>query len=425
MAGTDGMDAQMAAIVNRIVAESGGRIWIVSGFRSREQQEALYQKYLNGTGNLAAKPGSSMHEHGTAVDFGGDLQLAASLASKYGLTRSVPGEPWHFTLGGERPSAGDTIGGQAVATAAPTSSYNPAAGGLPPNASPEQIEAYIRENYPQAAGFLDVPEIRAKLIEAARGQWTGTKLQAEIQATTWWRTNGEAARQYFALKGTDPAQLKALVDAKVAELEPQLAQLGITKGLNGAPADVQAFAEEVIKYGWSPDEVRARLASLLQHTSEREGLTQGSAPDITADELMRIARTEFFVPISRMDAERWAVDIYAGRKTEEALRDYLANMAEARFPGIKEQGFTPGDYMAPIRNIIADTLEMAPESVDLLDRRWAEVLQYQGPDGKLRPMSLAEAERYARSRPEYQQTKGAKAEAASMAETLAKTFGAV
>jgi hypothetical protein len=91
----------MAEIVNRIIAESGGRVTISSGFRSRAEQESLYAKYKAGQGNLAAKPGTSKHEHGLAVDFGGDLNLARQLATKYGLAGTVPGEPWHFSLGGE------------------------------------------------------------------------------------------------------------------------------------------------------------------------------------------------------------------------------------------------------------------------------------------------------------------------------------
>lgn len=330
---------------------------------------------------------------------------------------------WSAGGGGAGPVASDVgtvIGGAQAYGAGAGGAGAPA--GLPPGATPEQIEQYIRENFPQAAGFLDIPEIRKVLIDAAKGGWTGTKLQAEIQATNWWRTNGEASRQYYALKGTDPAQLKALVDAKLAELTPQLSQLGIR---NGDGFDYRNFAESSIKYGWTADEVRAQLGKHLQKMSDKSGLTQGSEPDVTADRLVTMARTEYLLPVSRQDAERWAIDIQRGAKTEESLRDYFGRMAESRFPGLAQTGFTPGDYMAPIRSLIAETLELSPADVDLLDRRWADVLQFQGQDGKLRPMTLAEAERFARSRPEYMQTKGAKAEAASLAETLAKTFGAV
>lgn len=96
----EGVKEPLKSIVLRIIEESGGKIGITGhgGFRSREQQQRMYQDYLNG-GNLAAKPGHSMHERGMAIDFSGDLDLLAKLAPKYGLVNSVDGEPWHYTLG--------------------------------------------------------------------------------------------------------------------------------------------------------------------------------------------------------------------------------------------------------------------------------------------------------------------------------------
>jgi len=100
----DGVNPQLAAIARKIMAESGGRITITSGRRDSAEQQVLYDRYKAGNGPLAAKPGTSRHEHGEAIDFGGDMGLLAQLARKYGLSNSVPGEPWHWTLGGEEGS---------------------------------------------------------------------------------------------------------------------------------------------------------------------------------------------------------------------------------------------------------------------------------------------------------------------------------
>lgn len=89
----------LRSIAQQIITESGGKITCTSAFRTNQEQQVLYQKYLSGTGNLAAKPGSSRHEHGLAIDFGGDMKLLKTLASKYGLVNTVRGEPWHWELG--------------------------------------------------------------------------------------------------------------------------------------------------------------------------------------------------------------------------------------------------------------------------------------------------------------------------------------
>lgn len=98
-----GVQDPLRSIVIQIYNDSGGRIGVTGrgGFRDRATQEEMYQDYLNG-GNLAAKPGHSMHERGLAVDFaveGDDYDLLAQYAGRYGLVNSVDGEPWHYTMG--------------------------------------------------------------------------------------------------------------------------------------------------------------------------------------------------------------------------------------------------------------------------------------------------------------------------------------
>lgn len=101
-----GLDPQLAAGLERVARQLGQPLEIVSGHRSREEQSELYQRYLNGTGNLAAPPGSSHHETGRAADVYVNGTALASFdggsaaASAAGLGFPVPGEPWHVELSG-------------------------------------------------------------------------------------------------------------------------------------------------------------------------------------------------------------------------------------------------------------------------------------------------------------------------------------
>lgn len=88
-----GFLARMAAIA----AKYNKKIPVTSGHRSIEKQAQLYQAYLNGTGNLAAKPGYSRHNYGFALDVGGWLrQLPESTLLPYGLHKPVKTENWHI-----------------------------------------------------------------------------------------------------------------------------------------------------------------------------------------------------------------------------------------------------------------------------------------------------------------------------------------
>jgi hypothetical protein len=68
----------------------------VSGFRSRAQQERLYALYLSGRGNLAARPASSKHERGLAIDHAPrSTPSMRATAREFRLHYSARGEPWH------------------------------------------------------------------------------------------------------------------------------------------------------------------------------------------------------------------------------------------------------------------------------------------------------------------------------------------
>lgn len=68
---------------------------VTSSFRTRAQQEALYALFLAGKGNLAARPGTSLHESGLAVDARGTPAWEAAMV-RNGFKRTVTSEPWHW-----------------------------------------------------------------------------------------------------------------------------------------------------------------------------------------------------------------------------------------------------------------------------------------------------------------------------------------
>lgn len=97
--------AQIAKQFDAMVAaakQDGVNITITSGFRSRAEQERLYAAYKNGTGNLAAKPGTSNHESGDALDLGPPSAYGwlKQNAGRFGFKNTVAGEPWHYSLTG-------------------------------------------------------------------------------------------------------------------------------------------------------------------------------------------------------------------------------------------------------------------------------------------------------------------------------------
>ena len=93
-AGSEGLQPFFVARLTCLFQAVQG-VWIVSGFRTRAEQAALYWEKPE----LAAPPGSSNHEVGLAADLGypsDEAERAAhARAPGCGLEFPVPYEPWH------------------------------------------------------------------------------------------------------------------------------------------------------------------------------------------------------------------------------------------------------------------------------------------------------------------------------------------
>lgn len=101
------MKDAMAELYRRAEAEgiNTKKIAIVSGYRSKEQQTDLYNKYLYNGGNLAARPGTSMHEKGKAIDISASPETLRTLGKiwtkmgyNWGGNWKNNTENWHFDL---------------------------------------------------------------------------------------------------------------------------------------------------------------------------------------------------------------------------------------------------------------------------------------------------------------------------------------
>ena len=107
--GVSGVNKDLVSAVEKATAEykavTGRTATITSGVRDRAEQQKLYDAYIarGKTGMPVAKPGSSMHETGQAVDIdkiSANAMDRLGILAKYGLNRPVAGDPVHVQLAG-------------------------------------------------------------------------------------------------------------------------------------------------------------------------------------------------------------------------------------------------------------------------------------------------------------------------------------
>ena len=73
---------------------------ITSGYRTHEEQQKLWN--ANPNPKMVARPGTSNHEKGNAIDFAdtsGAYDWLKKNAGKFGF-KNYPPEPWHYSLDG-------------------------------------------------------------------------------------------------------------------------------------------------------------------------------------------------------------------------------------------------------------------------------------------------------------------------------------
>lgn len=94
--GRGGVNAELLRRFDAWNASQGGRLRINSGRRDSRQQAVLYARYLAGLGPIAARPGTSKHEQGLAIDYGPASWGLTATARRFGMKAPVPSEAWHL-----------------------------------------------------------------------------------------------------------------------------------------------------------------------------------------------------------------------------------------------------------------------------------------------------------------------------------------
>lgn len=348
------------------------------------------------------------------------------------------GTPRTVTLGPNqsRTYTSAATGIQATGTMTTAATATATSDALPPNATPDQIEKYIRAHYPDAAGFLDNPEIKKILFDSALAGDDELEIAAKIRKTEYWASHGPSSRAFDLLIAQDGKAAGDLVDNVKGLVGDLMTRQGVT--LNDQ--QLGEVAKNVIRSGWV--DLNGNIANegkladfvgwtlRLQTGNGAKPLPDGEAK-VSADKLGTIAKA-YFIPMTDKDLADWALKIMEGTATEDTFTSYIKTLARGRFVNDKsviaaiDSGISPADYFRPIQNVVAQTLGLNPNDVDLNNSKWMALTgMFDQSSGEHRSMTLNEAAQWARNQPEYAKTPEYRQQDANIAMQLAKEFGAV
>lgn len=299
--------------------------------------------------------------------------------------------------------------------------------------APEGASDLVREvfeRYPSYAYLLSDPEVGPLLLQAVdpNGGFDPETFAARLQATNWYRTTAPITRTWDARRQQDPAATNAEIQARMYEIDDFVKQSGFTLSFQ----QVANLAEQTLRFGIAVGSSQFRDSLSLLVPEYREGPTGTSIVNVggtfgqTYSQIRQMA-ADYLVPLSDRDAWNMARQVFAGDLDPQGIAATFAGQASARFGGSVadaiDRGLTPGQFFAPTRAAIASELDMNAEQIDLMDPRWSSILGVDDGKGGTRPMTLTEAQRYARSQPEWQRTQRANDEASALARSLVESFG--
>lgn len=202
-----------------------------------------------------------------------------------------------------------------------------------------------------------------------------------------------------------------------AEIADRVKQLGLTSFTDES---IAKLAKQAVDEDWSETVITDKLLASIDWTN----LTGG---DLTAGvDMIRQQAAGFLFKIGDAQAQDWALRMARGELTSQGVASMMQAQAKARFSwmgAMIDQGVKPADYFAPVRNVIADTLEVGADQIDLLDPTWMGMVEVADGRGGTRAATMNEAMLAARRRPEWSQTRGAQELAAQAGQRLASIFG--
>jgi len=212
--------------------------------------------------------------------------------------------------------------------------------------------------------------------------------------------------------GTNLAEQYASAEAAVRNRSRML-------GLELDDGGIKALAKTVVDGKWSPDQLDDYMVPGAVNTNAPGMITA------TVNRVQQLAAQQL-IRVSDASAREWAGRIASGEMDLAGVQSLLQAQAASKYTWAASQisqGISVRDMLLPARDRIASELELAPESVDLMDDKWIGMMQTVDDKGQTRASTDSEITMRARKMPEWSSTQRAGQAVAEYAATIRQYFG--
>lgn len=210
--------------------------------------------------------------------------------------------------------------------------------------------------------------------------------------------------------------------AQIKNLEAEIRNLARTLGVPMDDAQIISTARTAVAGNWSSAMIEDYVvgSTFTDWSQLQEGFLTN-----TVQQIKQMANSQL-VTMSDETAKEYAKRAATSEFNLSTLDSILKEQARQRYswaaPAL-DAGMTMADFTRPMRDTIASELEVNPDTVDLMDAKWMDMLQTDD-GGTLRAATQSEIVRRARKLPEFATTGRAAEMSASAATYLRQYLGA-
>lgn len=284
---------------------------------------------------------------------------------------------------------------------------------------PEVIRL-VYESYPEIGALLGKPGVFDVMYQVINAEvngtpWSDAQITAALQATQYYKTTNQTAREFDILTATDPATTEQTAQVRKMEILAFARQAG----LNVTEQEAIFMAWTSLQKGETEQQWKAGVLSNPAFLTDQMPAT---------DRLQAMA-ADYAVPLSDRTAIKWARDILSGQVNEETFRAYLVEQAKSLFPGLSnalDRGITVSQYVAPYAEIAVQELGINGADIDWRDQKWMRAIHQIDPKtGQPTAMSISDWLKEIRTNPVYgfDQTQRAQEQATQLSQALLERFG--
>lgn len=296
----------------------------------------------------------------------------------------------------------------------PSGDWNPDGSSAEARLSPEELAS----EYGFAYSFLNsIPELKTLFGKMVNETWTKERFGAELRNTKWWQENSETQRQVQNMKKTDPATY----EAQLAAAKIQVQQLSAEIGAVIPPAKLGKIAAQVLETGADENILRDTLG---KYVNFQKGTLRGEA-GAYANSAKKFAY-EMGITLDDQTVKNQAALIGRKLATESDFKNQIVQQAVSAYPGYRQQleaGQTMKDVANPYIQVMAQELDLNPDSITLNDPLIKQALNGVNSDGKPTGMDQTTFLGRLRNDPRWGSTKSAQDRVMNVGLDVLKSMG--